>query len=68
MSSWRSTMATRPVAAIADTAEPIAKPRSTARRFGTARGCGNAFSIRLRSSSGALYCTPASAIALLISR
>jgi hypothetical protein len=33
-SSPRSTIATRPVAAIADTADPIAKPLSTARRFG----------------------------------
>ena len=35
-SSRRNTIATRPVAASADTAEPIAKPRSTARRFGAA--------------------------------
>jgi len=47
-------MATRPVAAIAETADPIAKPRSTARRLGACVGCGSEASMRWRSPSGAL--------------
>jgi hypothetical protein len=53
-SSLRSTMATSPVAAIADIAEPSAKPRSTERRLAATWGLGSEASIRLRRRGGAV--------------